>query len=178
MRVLWTGLGILGIAVLLTGCGSSNTEDQPHYKTAVHKPCLVPTGLADNDVNKLGIQIIQIGHNVRIIIPTDGVFVDRTPEIKTSAYAGLNNVASFLAQYPERRIVVTGYTDELGTYERDAKLSELQAQSLITYLWTQGIAHQCLTAIGMGKDETGTVASNRSLNGKAYNRRIEITFRA
>lgn len=176
MRVLWTGLGILGVAVLLTGC-SSNTEEQPHYKTAVQKPCIVPTDLSDSDMGRLGIQIIQIGHNIRIVIPTDDVFKDRTPEIKTSAYSGLNSVAGFLARYPERRMVVTGYTDELGTYERDAKLSEHQAQSLITYFWTQGIAHQCLTAVGMGKDESGTVASNRSINGKAYNRRIEITFR-
>jgi outer membrane protein OmpA-like peptidoglycan-associated protein len=129
-------------------------------------------------MGRLGIQTIQIGNNIRVIIPSDVIFKDRTSEIEPSAYSGLNGLADFLRQYSNRRMVVSGYTDELGTYHRDAVLSEHQAQSLITYLWTQGIAHQCLTAVGMGKDESGTIASNRSLNGKAYNRRIEITFRA
>ncbi len=174
MKARWIGLGIIGIALILTSCSS---KEEPRYKTIPPKPCIVSTGLPDNAMGRLGIQTIQIGQNVRIIIPTDGVFKDRGTEIKTSAYDGLNDLASLLAQYPNHRMVVTGYTDELGTYARDQKLSEHQAQSLITYLWTQGIHHECLTPVGIGKEETQTIASNRSINGKAYNRRIEINFR-
>jgi outer membrane protein OmpA-like peptidoglycan-associated protein len=113
------------------------------------------------------------------VIPSDNIFVDsRGTEIKPSATDALNDLADYLAKYRNHRMVVTGYTDELGTYHRDAVLSEHQAQALITYLWTRGIAHECLTPVGMGKDESQTVASNRSINGKAYNRRLEINFRA
>lgn len=174
MRVLWTGLSILGIAVLLSGCGKT---EEPHYQTPIKKPCLIPSDLPNNPMGQLGIQTIQIGQNVRIVIPSDGVFKERTAEIKPSAYKGLDDLADYLKKHANHRMVVSGYTDELGTYRRDAKLSEHQAQSLITYLWTKGVAHECLTPVGIGKDYTGTVASNRTLLGKSYNRRLEINFR-
>lgn len=179
MKRLWTGLGILGIAVTLISC-SSNT-DQPdqitHYKTPVQKPCIIPTNLANNALGQLGIQVIQIGNNIRIVIPSDKVFYDRSAEIRDTAYPALDELASTLSPYQYRRMVVAGYTDELGTYHRDQVLSLHQAQNLITYLWTKGISHDCLTPIGIGKDDAQTVASNRSIEGKAANRRIEITFR-
>ena len=174
MKVRWTGLGIVGMALVLTSCSK---KEEPTYQTIPPKPCIVSTGLPDSTMGRLGIQMIQIGNNVRVIIPTDGIFRDRGTEIKTSAYPALNDIAVFLSQYPNRRMVVTGHTDELGTFARDQRLSEHQAQSLITYLWTLGIPHECLTPIGIGKDENFTVASNRSLNGKAANRRLEINFR-
>ena len=175
MKVRWTGFGIVGIALVLVSCSSK--KEEPVYRTLPPKPCIVSTGLPDSSMGRLGIQTTQIGRNVRIIIPTDGVFRDRGTEIKTSAYPALNDLAGYLAQYPRHRMVVTGHTDELGTYARDQRLSEHQAQSLITYLWTQGIPHECLTPVGIGKDENFTVSSNRSLNGKADNRRLEINFR-
>ncbi|HEV2614764.1 MAG TPA: OmpA family protein [Gammaproteobacteria bacterium] len=176
MRVLWTGLGILGLAVLLTSCGKT---EAPVYQTPVPKPCIIPTNLPNNAMGKLGIQVIQIGKNVRIVIPSDNIFKDsRYTELDPKAYPALDDLASLLKKYPNRRMIVTGYTDEMGTYRRDAALSEHQAQSLITYLWTQGVPHECLIPIGMGKDDSGTVSSNRSIDGKADNRRIEITFRA
>lgn len=174
MKARWTGLGIVGVALIVASCSK---KEEPSYHTIPPKPCIVSTGIPDSTMGRLGIQTIQIGNNVRVVIPTDSIFKDRGTQIKHSAYPALDDLAKFLARYPNHRMIVTGYTDELGTSDRDQRLSEHQAQSLITYLWTKGIHHECLTPIGIGKAESQTVASNRSLNGKAFNRRIEINFR-
>lgn len=174
MKPSWTCLGALGLALILAGCSSSTP---PPAQDPPAQACIVSTGLPDTAIGRLGIQVIQIGQTMRIVIPADTVFEGRTANIKESAHDGLNDVADILAKYPNRRMAVIGYTDELGSYSSDASLSELQAQSLITYFWTRGVPHKCLQPVGYGKDESGTVASNRSINGKTANRRVEIIFR-
>ena len=161
----------------LLGLPACSSSSKPIICKDTPEPaCMVSTGLPNNSIGQLGIQIIQVGRHVRIIIPSDAVFDGRTAEIKSSAHNGLNALANFLAKYPNHKIIVTGYTDNLGTYQADAALCEHQAQNLITYFWTRGVPHQCLTAVGMGKNSLTTISSNRSINGKTANRRVEITF--
>lgn len=175
MKALFT-LTVLGLSLTLASCASSSkVDDTP---APVILPCYVPDNLPNNAMGKLGIQIIQINQVQRIVIPTDKIFEPRTARIMEDAYPGLNQLALYLHKYVPTRMAVSGYTDDLGSGSEDIALSEQQARSLISYLWTRGIPHECLTPMGIGKNESGTVASNRGIQGAGANRRIEITFKA
>lgn len=164
------------LAALCSACSSKTTEipkaDPPQ------KPCMVPSDLPNDAAGRLGIRTTKIAHSYRIIVPTDTIFEVRSAEIRDSAYPGLSQLAGQLKHFTPIQMGVSGYTDSLGSYRDDQKLAEQQARSLITFLWTQGIPHECLIPVGIGKDERNTVASNRSVDGSVANRRIEITFTA
>jgi len=141
-------------------------------------PCMIPNDLPNTPMGRLGIHDIQVRDIHRIIVPVDSVFEVRSARILDNAKPGLSDLAKYLKSYTPTRMAVSGYTDSLGSYPEDQQLSEKQARSLITYLWTQGVPHECLSPIGIGKDDKYTIASNRSVDGSATNRRIEITFKA
>jgi hypothetical protein len=170
--LLFLVLLVLGFST--TGCASCDKcKPEP-----VILPCIIPSDLPNTAMGRLGIHDITIGNIHRIIVPTDPIFEVRSARIRDNAYPGLSQLAGYLHHYTPTRMAVTGYTDSLGSYPEDQKLSEKQARNLITYLWTQGIAHECLSPIGIGKDEHYTIASNRGVDGSVTNRRIEITFKA
>jgi outer membrane protein OmpA-like peptidoglycan-associated protein len=173
-------LGSIGVGVMalsLSGCGPKVSKwCVENDKEPIMLPCIIPNGLPDDAMGRLGIQVIHLGNKWRIIVPVDPVFDIRSPDIRESAYPALNLLAKRIRHFIPRCISVKGYTDSLGGYYEDDWLSEMQARSLITYLWTQGVPHECLTPAGKGKDDAYTVASNRYVDGAAANRRIEITF--
>jgi outer membrane protein OmpA-like peptidoglycan-associated protein len=166
---------ILSVTTLfLNACAQNLTE----INTPSIKPCIIPSDRPDNAMGRLGIQTIHIGDTYRIIVPVDPVFNIRSAEIQQAAYPGLTMLSQHIKRAIPACITVTGYTDSLGSYPDDQWLSEKQARSLITYFWTQGVPHECLKPVGIGKDDAYTVASNRSVEGAVANRRIEITYRS
>jgi len=168
-------LAILGAtALFLIACAQNLTE----INTPTIKPCILPSDLPNNAMGRLGIQVIHIGYTYRIIVPVDPVFEVRSAEIYQEAYPGLRMLSKKIKRAIPTCITVKGYTDSLGSYPDDQWLSEKQARSLITFLWTQGVPHECLTPIGIGKDDRYTIASNRYVDGAVANRRIEITYRS
>jgi OOP family OmpA-OmpF porin len=66
---------------------------------------------------------------------------------------------------------VDGHTDSIGSPTFNRALSERRAAFIVEALVQQGIAADRLIAVGYG--ETRPVASNRTAEGRARNRRIE-----
>ena len=71
-------------------------------------------------------------------------------------------------------IRVEGNTDNLGDDEWNQSLSERRAESIVEYLVDRGVNRQRIVARGNGS--TRPVASNRTIEGRARNRRTEILF--
>ena len=69
-----------------------------------------------------------------------------------------------------------GHTDTDGTPERNQRLSERRAQSVVDYLSKAGVNASVLVAIGYG--ETRPLAANDTPVNKARNRRIDFTVKA
>ena len=86
----------------------------------------------------------------------------------------LNRVAKHLKKHSHEKVKITGYTDSTGSNAYNKKLSEKRAQSAATYLISQGIAADRISTEGMGA--TDFIASNKTANGRAQNRRIEIKY--
>ncbi len=86
----------------------------------------------------------------------------------------LDVVANVLKQSPEQRFRIEGYTDSVGSDAYNLELSQRRAESVRGYLIAQGIDPLQLSAAGYG--ENGAIADNRSAEGRANNRRVEIVL--
>jgi len=74
-----------------------------------------------------------------------------------------------------KEVVVTGYTDSIGTDSYNQRLSEKRAASVADYLMKLGVS--TAKVIQRGEGERNPIASNKTKAGRAQNRRVEINIR-
>ena len=85
----------------------------------------------------------------------------------------LRKVAEALNAYDEdRKIVVAGHTDSRGSSSFNRRLSLSRAESVRAFLVNSGVSPERISASGRGEDEP--IAENRTSEGRANNRRVEI----
>lgn len=92
--------------------------------------------------------------------------------IRPEDAAVLDEAASILKDSPNVRVDVNGYTDSIGSVDYNLRLSEKRADSVVDYLEKQGVSADRLTPHGYGK--TDFVATNKTREGRAENRRVEL----
>ncbi len=109
-----------------------------------------------------------------VITLSGGVlFVSAKWDLLPAAQVKLNNVAdALIKQDPTSKIVVEGHTDSQGTESYNLDLAQSRAQAVRDYLVTRGIAADRITSQGFGA--TRPIADNKSAEGRANNRRVEI----
>jgi len=122
-----------------------------------------------------GVQVIQLGDEIRLILPTDRFFQPNSPVMNLQYYPIMDKVADFIKQFQKISIKVAGYTDNVGPWQRNLSLSKLRAQTVMQYLWNHGVDVRLIYAVGYG--EKDPIANNATREGQAINRRIEITLR-
>lgn len=92
--------------------------------------------------------------------------------IKPDSQAIVSQVAMMMKENPELRIAVEGHTDNVGDAKSNQALSEQRAQAVVSSLVQQGIDNKRLTAVGHGQNKP--VADNKTEEGRAKNRRVEL----
>jgi outer membrane protein OmpA-like peptidoglycan-associated protein len=104
------------------------------------------------------------------------VFFDFDKNILTEAdLKELPKAVAFVKKYPGAKIRLDGYTDSIGTDEYNMKLSERRATAVKDYLIKEaGVSSSKITAVGHG--EADPVADNKTAEGRAKNRRVEISI--
>lgn len=90
--------------------------------------------------------------------------------------ANFDKIAEVAKNYGEFSLVIEGHTDSRGNKSKNLQLSESRAKSVLSHLATQGVSPSRMSAVGKGSSEP--VADNKSKDGRAKNRRIEILFAA
>lgn len=101
------------------------------------------------------------------------IFKTNQAELLPIAETQLRKVADALNAYDEgRKIVVYGHTDSRGSNSTNRRLSLARAESVRAFLVNAGVVGDRIRAVGKGEDEP--VANNRSAEGRANNRRVEI----
>jgi OOP family OmpA-OmpF porin len=96
-------------------------------------------------------------------------------DLTAEGRAILDRGASMLQSNPAVRVEIVGHTDARGSDTYNQGLSERRAESVRAYLESNGIAASRLSASGRG--ESAPVASNDTDEGRAQNRRVELTAR-
>lgn len=106
----------------------------------------------------------------RVVLATDTLFDFDKSDIKQNGRIALKNLAENL--HGGDRLIVTGYTDSLGSEAYNLKLSQRRADAVKKQLSTFGIAPDHIETRAMG--ESDPVASNATEEGRAANRRVVI----
>ncbi len=108
----------------------------------------------------------------RIVLRGISFFDFDKSEIQSQSFPVLDEAVLILQEYPNVRIVVEGYTDDVGTEEYNMQLSIRRAEAVFRYLVNKGIAPERIRVEGFG--ESHPVADNSTPEGRAENRRVEI----
>jgi outer membrane protein OmpA-like peptidoglycan-associated protein len=93
--------------------------------------------------------------------------------LKPESQAALDRVAESLKGNPEVRVEIGGHTDNTGSKATNQRLSAARATAVKDYLVSQGVDAGRMTAKGYGPDKP--VADNKTVAGRAANRRVELT---
>ncbi len=92
--------------------------------------------------------------------------------IKPDSMAVIEQIAALLKAHPELKVSIEGHTDNVGTPQSNKVLSTQRAKSVMNANVQKGISAARMTAIGWGQEKP--LADNRSEEGMAKNRRVEI----
>ena len=92
--------------------------------------------------------------------------------LKPTARERLAKVAGILLAYPDLRLKIEGFTDNVGSDDFNQRLSEKRAATVRDYLVQQGVPMDNVAALGMGK--SNPVASNSTAAGRQQNRRVDL----
>ena len=122
-----------------------------------------------------GVEVQHQGDQIKLIMPGNITFATDSSAIASSFYSPLNNLAGSLKQFNQNNIEIIGYTDSTGSRQHNMDLSLQRAQSVSTYLTSQGVDSSHLSVRGAGPDQP--IASNADANGRAQNRRVEVNLK-
>lgn len=100
------------------------------------------------------------------------LFDTNSSVILESSFAELNELVSYLKRSKDKKIAISGHTDDVGSDGANQKLSEARAKSIMGYLVQNGIDTVRMTAVGLG--EKNPIDSNETLEGRQKNRRVEF----
>lgn len=102
----------------------------------------------------------------------DVLFEFGRAEIKPAAQNAIGKLAHYLNQHPDRRVLIEGFTDSVGSDSANLTLSQRRSQAVAEALRAQGVDPSRVATRGYG--EAYPVASNVSTSDRAMNRRVEV----
>jgi outer membrane protein OmpA-like peptidoglycan-associated protein len=102
----------------------------------------------------------------------DVLFEFNRAEVKPTAQSSLAKLADFLKQYPGRRVLIEGHTDNVGSDAYNENLSRRRAEAVALQLEAMGVQAPRVTVVGYGKQYP--VAANTTDTNRALNRRVEV----
>jgi len=93
--------------------------------------------------------------------------------IKEEDKAELQRAINFIKKYPGANVSIEGHTDSIASEQYNQKLSERRAEAVKNYLVKAGACEEAkITSVGYG--ESRPVADNKTAEGRAKNRRVEV----
>lgn len=125
-------------------------------------------------LEKANVQVINEGHRITVIIPTDKYFYFDSAKLNDLKYNELDMIVELVRCFPDQNIFVAGFTDNVGSKEHKRQLSQHRAQAVLSYLWAHGVKHTHLNAAGY--EDKYNIGNNRLIHGSAFNRRVEIQW--
>lgn len=164
-------------------------ELKPSAPVVVHeeqtKVVEIPWGLRDDDgdgvINEKdkcpntppNTRVDGDGCPIPKVVRLDGVtFEFNKTRLRPDSQTILNWVVGIMQKYPDMQVELGGYTDSIGSAAYNLKLSQKRAESVKAFLVGKGIDGGRIQAKGYGKENP--VASNKTDEGREYNRRVEL----
>ena len=134
--------------------------------------CINEPGPASN----FGCPIISEEIVKKINLAAKNVFFSTgSDKLLSKSFKPLNDVVAILNANPTYKLTIDGHTDNVGKDDYNQTLSDKRAASVKAYLVSKGIAEDRLTSAGYGEGKP--VADNKTVAGRAQNRRVEMAAR-
>jgi len=108
----------------------------------------------------------------KVTFETDTFFAFDKSVLQPAGKAKLDDLASKLQGTDIEVVIATGHTDSTGSDAYNQKLSVRRAQAVKAYLVSKGLPADRVLADGKGEKQP--VASNKTKEGRAQNRRVEV----
>ncbi|MEA3008244.1 MAG: hypothetical protein QOI94_3513 [Acidobacteriaceae bacterium] len=119
-------------------------------------------------------QVLQTQETARglIVNMSDVLFDTAKYTLKPEAREKLAKVSGILLAYPNLKVQVEGYTDNIGSDQYNLTLSQQRGDAVRAYLVSQGVSPENITATGYGM--SNPIADNATSAGRAQNRRVQM----
>lgn len=127
-----------------------------------------------NHIKNGDIQVVNEGHRITLILPTDKYFIFDTAKLDDRKALQLEDITTLVKCFPNAKIHVAGFTDDVGDDQHKKNLSQQRAQAVVAYLWAHGVNERMIDAEGYG--DKYDIANNQLIHGSALNRRVEIQW--
>jgi chemotaxis protein MotB len=175
-------LCVAGAALLLVGCVSQQKYQESQQKNAdLEQEYQQLNQTMSAEVAAKNIRISRMQDAIKVTVNSELLFPSGGWEMPDAAKASIAKIAVILAPHQTMKINVNGYTDttpigpglmKLGITS-NLILSQKRADNVMQYMISQGVSPALVSAQGFG--EADPAASNDSPEGRAQNRRVELT---
>ena len=157
----------------IEGCDSMLKSAAPAVPLATPLPAPAPAPYVDTTpAPQAAPAAAVVPSSEKITFEADTFFDFDKSVLKPTGKTKLNDLASKLQGIDIEVVVATGHTDSIGSDAYNIKLSLRRANAVKAFLVSKGIpADRIFTA---GKGEGTPVASNKTRDGRAKNRRVEV----
>lgn len=172
---------VIALALTLISCSccppkKAEPEDSICPLEEIHCPYQVPGPDATREqiikaLSCYPVQVIQVGDTLELVLPTDYFIRGRTSQANAQMAPAFALMAQLLRTY-SGPITIIGNTDNVGTEEDKLRRSFVQARSISSFLWSNGIPLGRMKVIGCS--DWYPVSTNQNVTGSFHNRRIEI----
>lgn len=122
-----------------------------------------------------GVDVISLGQEYRVIIPSGKIFYAKSPRIRWSQYGILNDVVDYLKQFRTISVTVSAYSKDENR-ARAGALSYARSEGIANYLWSQAIDTRIIHTQSHDVESYKCCAEQKDINPHVESR-IEIWFR-
>ena len=172
-------VGSLLSTMVLAGCVSQSEYDALKAK---NQDLQQQVTTQQSELSAAKEQITRLQGAIKYTVNSDLLFAPGSWEMSASGQQIIARLAKKLAPTQMNKIVVNGYTDNtpIGPelqkqgVTTNQELSQKRAESVMQYLISQGVKQDLVSAVGHG--EADPVAPNDTAQGRAQNRRVEVTL--
>ena len=128
------------------------------------------------------VHVSRLQDAIKYTVNSDLLFRSGSWEMSKQGQEVIAKLAPRLAPFQQSKIVVNGYTDnapvgralqQQGVTSNEV-LSQKRAEAVMQYLISQGVKTDMISARGFGEAEP--IAPNKTAEGRAQNRRVELTL--
>ena len=134
------------------------------------------------EVAQQQVRITRLQGAIKVAVNSDLLFPSGSWQMPPQAAQLISRMAPILAPFQQTKVIVTGYTDNVPVgpelraqgVDNNQQLSLRRAQTVANFLVSQGVNPNLVSAQGLG--DTDPVAPNDTPQGRAQNRRVELTL--
>jgi len=172
-----------GLLLVLPGCVSKQKYEESQQKnTELEQEYQQLNQQMSAELNNKSMQISRLQNAIKLSINSQLLFPSGRWDMSETAKQSITKVAAILAPHQTTKIVVSGYTDNtpIGPglmregITSNLILSQKRADTVTQFMISQGVKPSMISSQGFG--EANPVASNDTPEGRAQNRRVELTL--